>query len=169
MQQNNEKDILTAGFQAANVRTNQIEKAIQEEKEERIRHFNDQLKPILETLAHLDKAFAKEKVDREKKEVEIIKTIVSESKRVYNEIDNEKEERNKRITTLDYDTKHETKVLHNLRESFATKTQTEVHRVGDAIREEMDNRFEHQDKMVENLSNMVRTFQNTLKVLGDDV
>ena len=35
------------------------------------------------------------------------------------------------------------------------------------IEKEMDNRFEHQDKMVKNVQHFIRTFQKTLKAVGD--
>ena len=41
--------------------------------------------------------------------------------------------------------------------------------MAEGIQKEMDNRFEHQDKIVDNLSNVVKTFQDTLKVIGGDV
>ena len=34
------------------------------------------------------------------------------------------------------------------------------------LEKEMHNRFEHQDKIVDNLSNIVKTIQDTLKVIG---
>ena len=37
------------------------------------------------------------------------------------------------------------------------------------IKAEMDNRFDHQDRIVGDLSSMMRAFQNTLKVLSNDV
>lgn len=32
----------------------------------------------------------------------------------------------------------------------------------------MDNRFDHQNQIIDNLSNIVKTFQDTLKVIGKD-
>ena len=32
----------------------------------------------------------------------------------------------------------------------------------------MDSRFKHQDEMIENLMKIVKTFQDTLKVVGKD-
>ncbi len=39
----------------------------------------------------------------------------------------------------------------------------------DHLTKEMDNRFDHQDEIVTNLSNIVTVLQNTLKIIGTDV
>jgi len=39
----------------------------------------------------------------------------------------------------------------------------------DQFENEMDNRFDHQDKVVGNLSQMITTIQDTLAILGKDV
>jgi hypothetical protein len=33
---------------------------------------------------------------------------------------------------------------------------------------EMDNRFAHQNEIVDNISNFLKTFQDTLKIVGKD-
>lgn len=33
----------------------------------------------------------------------------------------------------------------------------------------MDNRFDHQNQMIDNLSKLVKTLQDTLKVIGKDI
>ena len=47
--------------------------------------------------------------------------------------------------------------------------QNEVKLVKDEIYGEMDNRFNHQNEIVDNISNFLKTFQDTLKVVGKDV
>ena len=39
----------------------------------------------------------------------------------------------------------------------------------DNVIKEVDNRFTHQDSIVDNLSHVVKTIQDTLKVIGSDV
>jgi len=120
-------------------------------------------------LATLDKTLEDGKKSREKKAKEIERTIESESHRVAREIAGEHDERTKRVDTNRIDTKYEMADLTKLNNHFVDKTQQEFNNTENGVRNEMDNRFEHQDKVVDNLSQMVRAFQNTLKVLGNDV
>ena len=65
---------------------------------------------------------------------------------------------------MDYQIKQQQKVAQD----FHAKAIEEFNHVANNIEKEMDNRFEHQDKIVDNLSNVVQTFQNTLKVIGSE-
>ena len=56
-----------------------------------------------------------------------------------------------------------------LSENFHQKSISEFEFLVDNLSKEMDNRFNHQDKIVDNLSNVVKTIQDTLKVIGSDV
>ena len=38
----------------------------------------------------------------------------------------------------------------------------------DEIYYEMNNRFDHQNQIVDNISNFLKTFQDTLKIVGKD-
>lgn len=53
-------------------------------------------------------------------------------------------------------------------EDFHTKTIDEFHHVVSNLQSEMDNRFEHQNQIIDNLSKVVKTFSDTLKVIGKE-
>jgi hypothetical protein len=64
---------------------------------------------------------------------------------------------------------YELRQQEKFNENFHQKTIDEFRHVASNLTKEMDNRFEHQDKIVDNLSNVVKTIQATLKVMGNDV
>jgi len=77
----------------------------------------------------------------------------------------ERRDQSKRIfDTLKYELKQQEQLTHD----FHAKAIEEFHHVVNNIENEMNNRFDHQDKLVDNLSQMVKTFQNTLKVIGNE-
>lgn len=117
----------------------------------------------------MDQLLEAEKNARIVKEKEIIQQILDESYKLSQEIEKEKTERILRIKELNDDTKYELKQQEKMAQDFFKKTKEEFLHIADNIEKEMDNRFDHQDKIVDNLSNMVKTFQDTLKVIGSDV
>ena len=168
-QQDDQTDMMNKGLSDVANKNNKIEKLIKLEKEDRIRYMESQLKPILAGLTGLDKLLENERIQKKKKTEEILNTIKSESTRMFNEIQHEDNERKKKVGSLTYDTQYELKDLRKFDEDFGKKTDQEFDRVEKGIKAEMDNRFDHQDRIVGDLSSMMRAFQNTLKVLSNDV
>ena len=84
-------------------------------------------------------------------------------------LDKEKTERTFKAKELRDYTEYELHKLQKLNEEFNEKTRDEFLHVTNNLAKEMDNRFEHQDQIVDNLSNVVKTIQDTLKVIGKDV
>jgi hypothetical protein len=105
---------------------------------------------------------------RELGEKRMLKAIDDESKRIDKDIQAEKKNRNERITTVNKDLEYNFGQAEKLTKDFYGKTKDEFLHETDNLEKEMDNRFNHQDKTVDNLSNMVAAFQATLKVLGKE-
>ncbi len=53
-------------------------------------------------------------------------------------------------------------------EGFQKKASEEFEQMKEGLEVEMSNRFEHQDELIDHLSNFIKTFQQTLKVVGKD-
>jgi len=155
-------------FEVTAVRCNDLEEMINKEREERLRQTDEQLKPIKAKLIVLEEAQEVEKNTRIQREKEILQTLSDEVYKLNEKLDAEATERRdqtKRIyETLKYELKQQEKLTHD----FHAKAIEEFHHVVNNIENEMNNRFDHQDKIVDNLSTMVKTFQNTLKVIGSD-
>jgi chromosome segregation ATPase len=158
-------DINQRFVEAAN-RSNQLEEMIIQEREERLRQTDEQLRPIRAKLVVLEEAQEVEKNTRVQREKEILQQLSDEVYKLNEKLDNEATERRdqakRNFETLKYDIKQQEKLTHD----FHAKAIEEFHHVTNNIESEMNNRFNHQDKVVDNLSTMVRTFQNTLKVIG---
>ena len=54
-------------------------------------------------------------------------------------------------------------------ENFEAQASSEADRFMDDLEGEMSNRFNHQDKLLGNMSQFVTRFQQTLKIFGKDV
>ena len=67
------------------------------------------------------------------------------------------------------DTQNELKQIEAYAQDFHQKAIEEFNHVATNLEKEMHNRFEHQDKIVDNLSNIVKTIQDTLKVIGTKI
>lgn len=116
----------------------------------------------------LDQLIETEKNARIEGEKDLAQKILDEAYKLSEDLEREKTERILRVKELNDDTKYELKQQEKMAQDFFQKSKDEFFHIADNIEKEMDNRFEHQDKIVDNLSNMVKTFQDTLKVIGAD-
>jgi SF-assemblin/beta giardin. len=94
--------------------------------------------------------------------------LSDEAYKLDNKIDNETTHRIRAIKEVNDSLIYELKQQEKMVVEFHEKAIEEFNHVANNIEKEMDNRFEHQDKIVDNLSNIVKTFQNTLKVIGSE-
>jgi hypothetical protein len=99
----------------------------------------------------------------------MLKKIDEEAKRIDKVILEERKNRGERLATVKKDIVYELEEGEKLIKNFYEKTRSEFLHQTDGLEKEMDNRFEHQDKTVDELSHLVNTFQATLKVVGKDV
>lgn len=99
----------------------------------------------------------------------MLKRIEEEAKRIDKDIQDEKKNCTDRLTTVTNDIDHHRHQAEQLTLRFYDKTKQELVHVTDGLEKEMDNRFDHQDKAVNRLSQLVGSFQATLKVLGKEV
>lgn len=92
-----------------------------------------------------------------------------EAYKLDNKLDNETTYRIRSIKEMDDKLSNQIFQQEKYAQDFHNKAIEEFNHVAHNIEKEMENRFEHQDKIVDNLSNIVKTFQNTLKVIGGAV
>jgi len=67
------------------------------------------------------------------------------------------------------DLTYEVKMVRQFAEDFKQKGTDEMNHITNNLIKEMNHRLSHQDDILDNLSNVVKTIQDTLKVLGKDV
>eukprot|EP01016_Furgasonia_blochmanni_P043542 TRINITY_DN5931_c0_g1_i1.p1 TRINITY_DN5931_c0_g1~~TRINITY_DN5931_c0_g1_i1.p1 ORF type:complete len:268 (+),score=73.15 TRINITY_DN5931_c0_g1_i1:160-963(+) len=156
-------------FDAATKRMNELEQMINQEREDRLRQTDENLRPLREGIAKLNELYELEKNTRIEREKEILQKLSDVNYELSEKIDKERTDRTLKIKEINDNLKYELKQQLKQNEDFHVKTIDEFHHVASNLEKEMDNRFEHQDKIVDNLSSVVKTIQNTLKVMGSDI
>ena len=58
---------------------------------------------------------------------------------------------------------------HKYVEEFQKNAMKEFQILRETLENEMDNRFLNQDEIIDNLSNSIKTFQDTMKIIGQTV
>ena len=133
----------------------ELEQLLAKEKADRIESLDTQLEPI---NADIDKAFNDLDIERNarvQKEREIIDLLTDESAIVEEAITVEqmgRQERQKKLTT-----KLENELVRqkNKIENIKTNTMGEFRKDHRDLEKEMDNRFEHQDRLIKNISHFI--------------
>ncbi|KAL4456582.1 hypothetical protein ABPG74_000689 [Tetrahymena malaccensis] len=156
-------------FEKVEDETKRLDKKIDEEREERLRQSDENLREIRKQLETLFSLFDTEKRERIEREKEILQKLDDEAFALKEMLDKEKTERILKIKELRNHTDFELKAQQKFNEDFHAKTIDEFHHVVNNIQVEIDNRFNHQDQIIDNLSKLVKTLQDTLKVIGKDV
>ena len=143
-----------------------LEDKLNKEREDRIQSLNDQLAPI---NAQMDKNFLDleaEKNARVQKEREILENLAEESRKIEEAIITEQEERLEQQGELMQKLNDELKRQRERIEQIKTDTIGEFEKDKRDITKEMDNRYDHQDRTVKDISHFISTFQKTLKAVG---
>lgn len=150
-------------------RMNSLQQMIIDEKEERLKQTDEQLNPIRNHLTNLQKDHDNEKSERLQHEKEIYRHISDNVYDLNEKLNRENDDRNTKLATLREETLKGFKQTDKYFGDFQNKFSLELQTLKDQVFMEMDNRFAHQNEIVDNISNFLKTFQDTLKVVGKDV
>eukprot|EP00828_Plagiopyla_frontata_P005802 TRINITY_DN12414_c0_g1_i4.p1 TRINITY_DN12414_c0_g1~~TRINITY_DN12414_c0_g1_i4.p1 ORF type:complete len:223 (-),score=53.88 TRINITY_DN12414_c0_g1_i4:160-828(-) len=156
-------------FDMTNQRLEKLDEKIEEEKADRIKQQEDQFKALQEKLQSLQDQIDVEREERTEGEKNLLQKLADEAYNLNEGLDKEKTERIFKAKELRDYAEYELHKLQKLNEEFNEKTRDEFMHVTNNLEKEMINRFAHQDQIVDNLSNVVKTIQETLKVIGKDV
>ena len=143
-----------------------LENLLAKERSDRIQSLNDQLDPV---RAQMNKNFVDleaEKNARVAKEREILDNLAEESSKIEEAIVIEQEERLEQQGQLVRKLNTELQRQRDKIEQIRTDTLGEFEKDKRDIFKEMDNRYEHQDRTVQNIKHFISTFQLTLKAVG---
>ena len=88
---------------------------------------------------------------------------------MHNDIKNENRLRKERLGELSDFLKQDTDLTNKFLDNFEKQAQQEADKFMDDLDKELENRFEHQEKVLGNMSQFVGKFQQTLKIFGKDV
>lgn len=110
-----------------------------------------------------------EKATRIEREKEIEQKLSDEAYALTEMIEKEKSDRIFKMGEMRETFKDELKMQSKFVEKFQRKTVDDFNQMKEDLEGEMDNRFTHQDEIIDNLSNFLKTYQETLKIIGKDV
>ncbi|KAM3142352.1 hypothetical protein pb186bvf_005509 [Paramecium bursaria] len=146
-----------------------LDKAIEQEKQDRIKAERDNIAAIQKSIDQLFSNFELEKQTRVANEQKNLQKIKDTANQIGNQIDDENTQRNNKYKEIKSYTQEKLESQLRYGEGFEKNTKKEFYQQIDSIEDEMNNRFLHQDNMVDNLRNAVSTIQKTLVILGKDV
>ena len=117
----------------------------------------------------MEEAQKQEKIDREEGEKEIIKNINDNVYELNSKLDREKEDRNVKMKIFNEKMENELAKRDKYISDLQNKNNDDLKLLKDELYAEMENRFAHQNQIIDNISNFLKTFQDTLKIMGKDV
>jgi hypothetical protein len=120
-------------------------------------------------ILYFTKDHDENRAERLQHEKEIYRNISDNVFDINEKINREKEERNIKISQLKEETVKDLKIRDRSFAEFQNKMYNELQIVKDGIYGEMDNRFSQQNEIIDNISNFLKTFQDTLKIVGKDI
>jgi SF-assemblin/beta giardin len=164
-----EQNARESANKAAHERMDYLEKSILEEKKERIQQTEDMLLPIRNGLDALEKGFETEKNIRIEREKEILDTLDEEVKTMNERMDSERLDRVNKLQSLRDMIYNDINTQNNHIEKFKLDSMNALSDMKEGVETEMRSRLDHQDHLLDSLSGFIRTFQNTLKLIGKDV
>ena len=132
-----------------------LEEALNTEKSDRIESLDTQLKPINEGIDTAFKDLDDERNSRVQKEREILELLTDEANIVEDAITTEQEGRQERQAELTDKLQKELKSQKERIEKIKTNTIGEFKKEHEDMQKEMDNRFDHQDRVVKNISHFI--------------
>ena len=153
----------------ASVRMDDLGRLIEEEKQERLKQTDDMLRAIREKLEFLERAYETEKTTRVQREKEILAKLDEEAFNLSERMTQERIDRSLKITQLHDQMYQDIKAQNKTLEKFQQNTYTGLSDMRQGVLDELHSRLDHQDEIIDNLSNFLRTFQDTMKLLGKDV
>ena len=84
-------------------------------------------------------------------------------------IDNERTDKALKLGAFKDTTNNQLKKQHKYIEEFQRDAMAEFMRLRERLEHEMEERFDSQDEIIDSLSQSIKTFQDTMKIVGETV
>jgi len=110
--------------------------------------------------------FEKEKEERCKKQEEMLKKLVDEAAKLTQLLEAHKGERIARIAEIREECKDQTRLQANYLQKIQDEDNEGLERLKTTVTDEMLGRFAHQNEVIDDLQEVIKGFQGTLKVFG---
>ena len=122
-----------------------------------------------ETLTNLQNQFDGEVQTRIDREKDILQDLDDAKYKLHKKIDQERTDKSLKLGAFQDDIKGQLKRQHKHVEEFQREAMAEFMRLREELENEMEERFDAQDEIIDNLSNSIKTFQDTMKIVGETV
>ena len=117
----------------------------------------------------MKESYENEKATRIEREKEILQKMADEVYKLMQTMEKEKTERVFKLGEMKDEFRDEMKKQTKFVEGFQKKSMEDFSKMKDDLEAEMGSRFAHQDEIIDNLSTFIKTFQDTLKVVGKNI
>ena len=106
------------------------------------------------------------RIEREK---DIMQEVDNSKYNLQKKIDNERTDKSLKLGAFKDDTTKQLKQQHKYIEEFQKEAMAEFMRLRERLEHEMEQRFDAQDEIIDSLSQSIKTFQDTMKIVGETV
>ena len=89
--------------------------------------------------------------------------------KLHKKIDEERTDKSLQLGAFKDTCSAQLKRQHKFVEEFQKEAMAEFARLRETLEHEMDERFHNQDEIIDNLSMSMKTFQDTMKIVGETV
>jgi len=146
-----------------------LQSEIDLERKERLKQNEDNFNMIRDEINNVQTDLNNERADRIDKDKKLDSRIEDVNFELSEALNKEVQDRTLSNKELHDDLGYEIKLVRQFAEDFKKKGTDEMNHITNNLMKEMNHRLSHQDDILDNLSNVVKTIQDTLKVLGKDV
>lgn len=156
-------------FDLANTRLEKLEEAINKEIEDRVTESDELIYQTRDDLQDLQSQFDEECQTQKDREKDILQALDDEKYKLNKKIDAERTDKSLTLGKFRDQTNKQLKMQHKYVEEFQKNAMIEFQKLRETLENEMDDRFVSQDEIIDNLSNSIKTFQDTMKIIGQTV
>ena len=126
------------------------------------------LLPLKEQISELFTKLEQEKKEREDGEKEIIRNINDNIFDLNDKLTREKEDITEKLNEFNDNMLKELEKRDKMIEEYKNKSNFHLKELSGEIYAKMENTFDHQNKIIDDISNFLKTFQDTLKIMGKE-
>ena len=117
----------------------------------------------------LQRLYDEEVATRIEREKDIMQELDDEKYKLEKKIDYERTDKSLRFGEFRDDIRAQLRKQHRYVEDFQKAAMEEFQKLREELELEMDRRFDAQDEILDNMSNTIKTFQDTMKIVGSTV
>ena len=167
-EQENEKKFVRDKFSQYEKKLNEFGEKWEKEKKEILKQNKDNLNNLQNRFTNLEKLNKQEKTNREEGEKGIKTNINKNVEELNTKLESEKDDRNKNIKILKENFISELSKRDKSLVDLQNKNTNDLKILKEEVYAELENRFDNQNQIVNNISIFMKSFQEALSIMGKD-